>query len=310
MAVKTDFTLEDIRTALADYAIGHIDSLSPMTHGNDQTNLAVSAGETSYVFRYYEKRPEEYVRYEIDLLDYLAKYDFPSPSPIFNKNGQAIGFYAGKPFVLFEFMAGEHRDNQESALLVAESIGRLHTLTKGYKPNYAEARAALSADYVLGFAAAKSGSLPASEATARTEWLKSELSAIHLPADMPKGAIHGDLNPGNFLYVGDSLSAVLDFDQSGYTFLIHDVAQLIYWWAWGNPTSIDWDLASRLVSSYQAHRVLSNDEKDHLYDMLLMVNLISMGWDFASDDFIESQSRVNYLKSVGRNECKVKLFTR
>jgi hypothetical protein len=42
--------------------------------------------------------------------------------------------------------------------------------------------------------------------------------------------------------------------------------------------------------------------------MLLMINLISMGWDFATDDCPKSQQRVKHLRLIGRDECYQRLF--
>jgi homoserine kinase type II len=307
MAVKTNFSTDQLATLLANYDIGRVEDRLPLPHGNDQTNIGVVTSKEKYVFRYYEKRSEEYVRYEIDLLDNLSRHQFPSPGPILSKTGNTIGYYQGKPFVLFAFMAGEHQSSAESAVLVAEVIGQLHTLTQGFRPKHAESRAGYDTPYILEHAAANAVDLPDQEANRRLDWLQRGLAQVELPMTLPKGAVHGDLNPSNFLYQGDTLTAVLDFDQSSYTYLLHDVAHLLYWWTWP-PDKIDWDVAARLLHAYETQRALSIEEKAHLYDMLLMINFISMGWDFATDDFLESQQRVNYLRSVGRGECYLRIF--
>lgn len=308
MAVKTDFSLSKLQDLLTGYTIGQLEELVPLTRGSDQTNIVVKAERGKYVFRYYEKRSDDYVQYEIDLLDYLTKHQFPSPVPVFYAPQQAIGHYADKPFVLFQFMEGGHDDSPASACMIAQVIAQLHTITNGLNPKHSEVRAAYDQAYVLRFASANAAQLPHDEAQARLSWLTDQLAQVQLPAILPKGAIHGDLNPGNFLYTNGKLSAVLDFDQSSYTYLLHDVAQLIYWWAWGDPVNIDWQLATKLLKIYENTHPLNGEEKQHLYDMLLMVNLISMGWDFASDDFLESQRRVNYLQSVGHQGSYERLF--
>lgn len=54
--------------------------------------------------------------------------------------------------------------------------------------------------------------------------MRSHLDNIKLPASLPKGICHSDINPTNFLYKGEQLTGVLDFDQASYTWLLHDIA--------------------------------------------------------------------------------------
>jgi len=46
----------------------------------------------------------------------------------------------------------------------------------------------------------------------------------------------------------------------------------------------------------------------YFVDMLLMINLIAMGWDVATDDFLESQLRVRHLKSYQNclSSCRIR----
>jgi Phosphotransferase enzyme family len=55
------------------------------------------------------------------------------------------------------------------------------------------------------------------EAQARLNWFRAELDSLPLPEGLPEGVCHCDSNAANFLYQDGTLSAVLDFDQSGYT---------------------------------------------------------------------------------------------
>ena len=66
---------------------------------------------------------------------FLAQYSYPCAAPLATQQGTYIGTYENKPFALFEFVPGEHSDNQENYLQVAEAIGQLHTLTIHYRPS-------------------------------------------------------------------------------------------------------------------------------------------------------------------------------
>jgi Ser/Thr protein kinase RdoA (MazF antagonist) len=126
---------------------------------------------------------------------------------------------------------------------------------------------------------------------------------------MPRGAFHGDTNPTNFLYTNGHISAVLDFDQSSYGFLLYDIANLIYWWTWPDKGEIDFGRSKVLLNEYELCRPLAEHEKQHLYDMLKLVNLISIGWFMYEDlDFANGKRKVELLNTIGREAFYKMLF--
>lgn len=135
MAVKTNFTPTDFEQILSKYDIGEYVRFKPFEQGADQTNLLLTTTKREAVLRYYEKRTLDYAKFEIELLHYLAQNSYPCAAPLATQQGTYIGTYENKPFALFEFVPGEHSDNQENYLQVAEAIGQLHALTIHYKPN-------------------------------------------------------------------------------------------------------------------------------------------------------------------------------
>ncbi len=139
-------------------------------------------------------------------------------------------------------------------------------------------------------------------------WLRGELDTVQLPADLPKGVCHRDSNPTNFLYENGEISAVLDFDQAGFTWLLFDVAQMIYWWAWPNKGNIELNKARDLVTRYELVRKLHNVEREHLFDALKMVHLVGIGWFLSSDSFSNDKRRVVDLNVLGRDEFYKALF--
>jgi homoserine kinase type II len=97
--------------------------------------LLLTTTKREVVLSYYEKRTLDYARFEIELLHYLTQFSYPCAAPLATQQGTYIGTYENKPFALFELVPGEHSDNQENYLQVAEAIGQLHTLTIHYRPS-------------------------------------------------------------------------------------------------------------------------------------------------------------------------------
>ena len=309
MAVKTTFSKEDFRKILSNYDLGEYKKFKPFKLGAVQTNLLIETTKDKFVFRYYEIRTEKYALFEVNILQYLAKHSYPCPAPIRNTHGGFIGKYKNKPFVLFEFMEGEHRKSSNPKL-IAQAIGKLHKITIGYKPKYHESRYPFDQKSCWKDAKSNSKKIKSkSEAKRRLGWLKIELDKLKLSDNLPKGVCHCDTHPSNFLYKNGNLVAVLDFDDANYINLLYDVANMIYFWAWPHKKKIIFDKAKDLLKEYSKYRKLNETEKKHLYDLLKMVIFMSIGWFIHNDnDFFSEKRKIEFLNLIGREEFYNKIF--
>lgn len=310
MAVKTTFSKEDFNRILSEYDLGEFKNSTPLDRGAVQTNLLIETTKGKFVFRYFETRPKDYALFEVDLLDYLAKHPYPCPAPIKDKNGRFLGEYNDKPFAIIEFMEGEHSESRENHKKIATVIGQLHNITIGYKPERYKDRDTYDPTSSLNNAELNSKKIKSEpKAKERLKWLKAELSKLEIPDDLPKGVCHCDTHPSNFLYKNGEISAVLDFDDASYIYLLYDIANMIYFWAWPEKEEINFDKAREILKEYSGHRALTEAEKEHLYDLLKMVNFMSIGWFIDSDDFDWEKERVEQLNSMGRKEFYIKMFS-
>src|SRR6476659_642361 len=108
MAVKTEFSADELRTILSSYDLGEYVDSQGFDRGADQTNIRATTSNGAYAFRYYEKRPEDYVRFEIGLLHFLGSKSYPCPAPMQRTDGSYFGLHKGKIYALFSFPDGEH----------------------------------------------------------------------------------------------------------------------------------------------------------------------------------------------------------
>ncbi len=300
MAVKTSFSTKELRAILSGYDLGDYINSRGFGRGADQTNMRVTTSQGSYSFRYYEKRQEDYVRFELDLLRFLRGKSYPCPEPVQQRDGSDFGMHKNKPYAIFTLLEGKHDENSRNYRLVAPALAWLHNLTRGYKPAYAEARAQYGPEYGWSRAEANAKRIahPA-KAHERLIWMKQELDALQLSEVLPKGVCHCDANPSNFLYKDGKLSAVVDFDQATYIWLLYDVAQMIYWWAWPDTGAIQLEESHDLVAQYETVRKLSHDERRHLFDMLKLVHLVGIGWSLSDDSFPNDKRKVVELNALG-----------
>lgn len=299
MPVKTALRKEDLPNILSKYSLGEIKQSKTFAHGAGQTTLLIEMELGRFVLRYYENRTAKHVLFELRLFEYLHDKGYPVPKVIRSASDNLLEEYKGKPLAMLEFIEGEHGEDPNDVLegkqiaQVVKTVAELHELTLGYAADYLHDREPYDAAYCLKTFEDKSDSKD------RHDWLRKELASLEIPAGLPKGVCHADLNYGNFLLKDGKVAAVLDFDMSFYGDVVYDVASLIYWWAWPPKSGLKIEDAKRIVQEYQKHRPLTDAEKISIFDYLKLIILLGISWSSA-EDFDAEKERIEKLNQLGR----------
>ena len=309
MSVKTTISEIDLPKILAEYDLGEYQGFKTFANGAGQTTLLLETSTGKFVLRYYENRPLKHVLFEVQLFRYLLDKNFPVPTVIKNRLGEFFSVYKEKPYIFIEFIEGEHGKNPNDFFNLAEaaevikSVAQMHNLTMNYYPEYFKDREPFDVAYCWREFEKKHPHLVATE---KEKWFKAELDKLEFPATLPKGLCHADLNYGNFLFRNGKIVAVLDFDMSFYTYLIYDIASLIYWWAWPPETKLKEKQATQIVSEYSKSRELSEEERMHIYDALKLIILLGISWS-EEGDFENEKKKIKFLNSIGREAFNEKI---
>lgn len=315
MAVKTPFTHDDLAELLSPYDLGTYVRAEAIQQGTVQTNFVVETTRGKFVLRYYENRSRESVLFEQDLLLYLAGRRYPCPAPFANVYGEYVGVYRDKPYLISEFLEGqhiEHPDEHHRQQLV-QKAAELQKLTTGFYSLYTAYRWNYDPDLCRRLAGAEATRLNTGAARKKFAWLVDQLEALDLPASLPRGICHCDFHFSNVLFRGDEFVALIDFDDANWTFLQFDLVGLIESWAWTHPAETpDLAEARRIVHAYMGHRPLSPSEQQHLYDVYKLSILFDCVWFFGrggAGDFYEKR-KIEALDHLGRHRFFAELFHR
>jgi homoserine kinase type II len=315
MAAKTELSEHELAQIMTNYTLGKYIESEPFTNGNVQTNIRIQTTNGQFVFRYYENRTENSVLFETELLRYLKGNNYPCPEPIKNRNGDFVNIYNSKPYVVFEYVEGHHvqEPNEIQKKQLIQKAAELHTITKDYQPIHKESRW----NYGVGFCKEQ-----AQKASVRTNslnsikkliWLENGLHELNLPQSLPKGICHADFHFSNVIFNNGEFSALLDFDDANYTYLLFDLVGLIESWAWryDKDEIINFKEAKKIVLEYTKHRPLKTVEKEHLFDVYKLCIFIDCVWFFERgeiEDFYEKR-KIDYLDHIGRKKFYEELFS-
>lgn len=172
-------------------------------------------------------KPVEHIEAELDFLSYLAGSQFPAVQPVLSRQGHRIEVitnpYAQFYAVTFNAAQGAYmaidklQDDQIQTW--GEMLGRLHTLSYGYKPTSTHHRPAWT-DVLETYASW----IPHNEANVRRYLEEAAAWLATLPTDQQSyGLIHWDFEPDNVTW-SDASIEVFDFDDAAYFWYAADIA--------------------------------------------------------------------------------------
>ncbi len=261
MAVYTDVPDDELRTFLADYALGEPVSCKGIAEGVENSNYLLRTERGTYILTLYEKRvdPAE-LPFFLALMDHLAKKGIDCPTPVHARDGKALRHLCGRPAAIVSFLDGmwPRRIEAHHCAGIGAALAGLHGAVadfSGTRPNslslagwrqlYESCR-----DRADEIQIGLSDEIGQELAALEKEW----------PQDLPRGVIHADLFPDNVFFRGESVSGLIDFYFACTDFYAYDVAICLNAWCFEADGSFNVTKAKLLLNNYRAGRSLNEAE--------------------------------------------------
>ncbi len=265
MALYTPLSHEQLADVLRRYGLPPPDRTLPEPKGSVNTNYHLWSGGRRWFLRLNEGKTVEDVAFEAEVLRFLAREGFPAAPLVSAVGGAHQVEVAGRPAMLFAFAEGEELERtdvtSERCHRIGAELGRLHTLAP-------RLRVARANPYRWGRVAEWVGELEPDGGGDQLvapclPMLRQELElSVSLPA-APRGLVHGDLFLDNVLWVGERISALLDWEMSCVDALAYDLAVVVNAWCYGER--FEPSLARALVAGYREQAALDQATADALY---------------------------------------------
>jgi homoserine kinase type II len=259
MSVYTTVTAEQLDAWLSRYNVGGLTGLEPIAAGIENTNYFVTTEGGRYVLTLYERLPPEELPFYLNLMAHLARAGVEAPAPEPDRTGALFSMLNGRPAGLVARIDGAavNQPDRAHCAAVGDALARLHVATQTYRARLTNRRGPAwwrqAARAVQAHLSEDQRQLLANEIKFQTGYAK---------ANLPKGAIHGDLFRDNVLFVGDRVSGIIDFGFAATDFLAYDLAITVNDWCVDRATgALEDECCEALVAAYQAVRPLSAEER-------------------------------------------------
>lgn len=261
MAVYTEITDDDLTTFLAAYDIGHVVSLKGIAEGVENSNYLLQTDRAHYILTIYEKRVAEGdLPFFLGLMDHLADRNFPCPTPIHGRDGEALRRLADKPAAIVSFIEGlwVRRPTPDHCAQLGAALAQMHLAGDGFERRRGNALSV--ADWRPLFERCRADADTVE--TGLADSIAGELTDIEKtwPTDLPHGVIHADLFPDNVLFLENKLSGFIDFYFACNDFFAYDIAVCLNAWCFETDGSFNITKAKALLTAYRRHRTITPEE--------------------------------------------------
>lgn len=239
---RARFTLPEVTEVLARFELGPIRRATEYPAGSRKAPkllLETDAGRFLLKRRAIARHPLPRIRFGQSLQRTLERYRFPVAGLVPLRGGdETLLVHEAHAYELFRFVEGSRFDRSDASCLRAgEAAARLHRIladhaAEGLEPaSFHRSPTVITA---LRAAVDSIASVDHSTEPVEVEGLVRALAVAYAEAsarveaagfaDLRVVTVHGDFHPGNLLYSGDRVVAVLDFDSARHEPRIVEVA--------------------------------------------------------------------------------------
>ncbi len=266
MAIKTELERRDLDAVCVDWGLGRLMSFRGLPEGSINTLYALETERGRFVLRLSEGRTEAEVRFETGLLRYLKSARFPAAVLVPRTGGEAFGVVRERFAVVFVWGAGEHAVarvwTEAMAMDAGRVLGRLHVQAESFsgrlQNRYGVVPVRVLASDVVSRASDEALARDA-DLQAFMPVLRHEVSLLDALPAANEGVIHADFFPDNLLFLGERVSAVLDFEMACVGPYVLDLATAIH--ACGYDDGYVQPRVRAMVAGYLSERPLPEAEQ-------------------------------------------------
>lgn len=236
-------TQSDIARVLAQYDLGQVYSARPAAHGLVNETAFAETGAGKVVVRRNQRRlGRASLQLRHELMAWLRTRAFPSPRVIPTRNGESSIEVDGRIYEVCTFIDGDdfNPDRPTQLAGIGSILARFHMAVEkfpaptGSTPRYCPSS-------LLGLTERLMQRDALGDLTTQLSWYDRRAAELTAQlgekayAALPHLLIHGDVHRDNFLFRGDAVVALLDFDQVCRDARLVDLADALVDFATGHP---------------------------------------------------------------------------
>ena len=317
-------TSQELALVLSHYDIGIIQQIKPLVAGNRRAPKQIIISDTGrYLLKRRAKGKDDRYRaaFAHAVQQHLKEKNFPVSRLIHTRDeNNTFLELAGHLYELFEFVSGVRFEGRTESIVDSGAVlAKFHKFLSDFsyqpmplKGSFHDSRAVRGHLKKIGSEknnGQADSSLRKTTTSLTTMYNNSSVSINQLGFDdWPDQIVHGDWHPGNMLFSGGKIVAVLDFDSLKVSSTLTDLANgaLQFSIVAGRPNPADWPDyldQSRLVHfiyGYCEVKKLQDSQLKTLLDLMIETLIAEAVLPIAATGFFANLSGADFLKMIQR----------
>jgi homoserine kinase type II len=259
MSVYTRIERSELEEFLRHYPLGELVDYSGISAGIENSNYFVTTRQGQFVLTLFETMAAVELPYFLDLMAHLAEHSVPSAHPQADRQGHYLRSLKGKPAALVQRLRGNsiEQPTRLQCAAVGTALGRMHTAGLSFPSRRANPR---GPHWWANTACKLIPRLVPDDVELLSSELRFQAGARH-SCDLRRGVIHADLFRDNVLFVGESLTGIIDFYYACNDLLLYDLAVTVNDWCSNADGSLQESLLESLLNPYQQQHPFSPAEQ-------------------------------------------------
>ena len=248
------------------------DSNPPGGYANKNFHVVTDAGR--YIVKFVIEHSIEELRSEALYVDQISSMRFPCPAYLKGTDGGNVFHFDSNIIVVLYYVQGEAQDTASAERLseLGRALAQLHLIEidplqprkTWWRSDFLKFNLALAKEHF------EKGSL------ARLERKIASLKLFEQD-ELPVSIVHGDPWPGNALFDGQKLAALVDWEEVTIGYSIYDLAYLASHCALPNGR-FDSTLFNALINAYESERKLSTAECQYFNQVVQRIACTNYLW--------------------------------
>ena len=299
---RVDVGAVEANELLNQAGLASVNTIEILQGGWDNTNILLTLSDSSkVVLKVWNANSIEEVRRVVARHCHLDKHGIPTAVPIEFQDGELIVEKDGMAWTLLPFVEGGMLGTDEESL---KSLGE--TLARLQQIPIADC---FPDDYRMGWSLFEEMFEIADDTNSWSDFLislkkESESLRNQIPADLPRGILHGDLFPDNVIGDG-SVAAILDLEEAFIGPCAFDLIMAFVGFGWDGKEAVHerWIV---LLEGYESVRPLSKEEKLALPALHKYATLSIAAWRYWKHVMTQPDEELKgrYLEMVNRLEIE------
>ncbi len=299
---RVDVGVVEANELLNQAGLASVNTIEILQGGWDNTNILLTLSDSSkVVLKVWNANSIEEVRRVVNRHCHLDEHGIPTAVPIEFQDGELIVEKDGMAWTLLPFVEGGMLGTDEESL---KSLGE--TLARLQQIPIADC---FPDDYRMGWSLFEEMFEIADDTNSWSDFLislkkESESLRNQIPADLPRGILHGDLFPDNVIGDG-SVAAILDLEEAFIGPCAFDLIMAFVGFGWDGKEAVHerWIV---LLEGYESVRPLSKEEKLALPALHKYATLSIAAWRYWKHVMTQPDEELKgrYLEMVNRLEIE------